>query len=59
MGRVKSGVVFNPDAPVEAYFDPTVHAKVRDNTEAVQALRGSKHNMSTEPLETEVIVRLG
>jgi hypothetical protein len=59
MGPVKSGVVFNPDAPAEAYSDPTVHAKVRDYAEAVRALRGSEHNLSTEPLETEVIVRLG
>jgi hypothetical protein len=59
MGLVKSGVVFNPDAPAEAYSDPTVHAKVRDYAEAVRALRGSEHNLSTEPLKTEVIVRLG
>ena len=44
MGPVKSGVV---------------HAKVRDYTEAVRALCGSDHNLSTEPLETEVIMRLG
>jgi hypothetical protein len=59
MGPVKSGVVFNPDAPAEAYPDPTVHAKVRDYAEVVRALRGSEHNLSTELLETEVIVRLG
>ena len=59
MGPVKSGVVFNPDAPSQAYSDPSVHAKVRDYTEAVRALRGLDHNLSTEPLETEVIVRLG
>jgi hypothetical protein len=59
MGSVKSGVVFNPDAPTEAYSDPTVHAKVRDYAEVVRVLRGSEHNLSTEPLETEVIVRLG
>ena len=59
MGPVKSGVIFNPDAPAQAYSDPSVHAKVRDYTEAVRALRGSDHNLSTEPLKTEVIVRLG
>ena len=59
MGPVKSSVVFNPDAPAQAYSDPSVHAKVRDYTEAVRALRGSDHNLSTEPLEIEVIVRLG
>jgi hypothetical protein len=59
MGLVKSSVVFNPDAPAEAYSDPTVHAKVRDYAEAIRALRGSEHNLSTEPLKTEVIVRLG
>jgi hypothetical protein len=59
MGPVKSGVVFNSDAPAQAYSDPSVHAKVRDYTEAVRALLGSDHNLSTEPLETEVIVRLG
>jgi hypothetical protein len=57
IGLVKSGVVFNPDAPAEAY--PTVHATVRDYAEAIRALRGSEHNLSTEPLKTEVIVRLG
>ena len=59
MGPMKSGVVFNSDAPTQANSDPSVHAKVRDYTEAVRALRGSDHNLSTEPLETEVIVRLG
>jgi hypothetical protein len=41
MGRVKSGVVFNSDAPTEAYSDPTIHAKVRDYAEAVRVLLGS------------------
>ena len=59
MGPVKSGVVFNPDATAQAYSDPSVHAKVRDYMKAVRALRGSDHNLSTEPLETEVIMRLG
>ena len=59
MGPVKSGVVFNPDATAQAYSDPSIHAKVRDYTEVVRALHGSDHNLSTEPLETEVIVRLG
>ena len=59
MGPVKSDVVFNSNAPAQAYSDPSVHAKVRDYTETVRALRGSDHNLSTEPLETEVIVKLG
>ena len=58
MGLVKFGVVFNPDALAQAYSNPSIHAKVRDYTEAVRAFRGSDHNLSTEPLETEVIVRL-
>jgi hypothetical protein len=59
MGRVKSGVVFNPDAPAQAYSDPTVHAKVRDYAEAVRAVHGSDYNLSTEPLDTQTIVRIG
>jgi hypothetical protein len=59
MGPVKSSVIFNLDAPAQAYSDPTVHGKVRDYVEAVRSLRGSYYNLSTEPLETEVIVRLG
>jgi hypothetical protein len=59
MGPVKSSVIFNPDATALAYSDPSVHAKVRDYAEVVRALRGLDHNLSTEPLETEVIVRLG
>ena len=59
MGPVKSGVVFNPDALAQAYSDPSIHAKVRDYTEVVRALHGSDHNLSTEPLEIEVIVKLG
>jgi hypothetical protein len=59
MGLVKSGVVFNPDAPAQAYSDLTVHGKVRDYVVVVRSLRGSDYNLSTKPLETEVIVRLG
>jgi hypothetical protein len=59
MGPVKSGVIFNPDAPAQAYSDPSVHAKVKEYAEAVRALCGSDHNLSPEPLETDVIVRLG
>ena len=59
MGPVKSGVVFNLDATAQAYSDPSIHSKVRDYMETVRALRGLDHNLSTEPLETEVIVRLG
>jgi hypothetical protein len=40
----------------QAYFDPTVHAKVRDYAEAVH---GSDFNLSTEPLDTLTIVRIG
>jgi hypothetical protein len=47
-----------PECPAQAYSDLNVHAKVRDYVEAVR-LRGSDHNLSTEPLETNVIVRLG
>jgi hypothetical protein len=59
MGPVKSGVVFNPDAPAQAYSDTTVHAKVRDYVEAVRLLHGPDYNVSTEPLDIETIVRLG
>jgi hypothetical protein len=59
MGRVSSDVSFNPDAPPEAYTDPTVHTKVRDYTEAVRTLHGSDYDLSSESLHTEVIVRLG
>jgi hypothetical protein len=59
MGPVKSGVVFNSDAPTQAYSDLSIHAKVRDYAKVVRALHGSDHNLSTEPLEIDVIVRLG
>ena len=59
LGSVKSGATFNLDAPAQAYSDPSVHTKVRDYTEAVRLLHGSDYNLSTEPFETEVIVRLG
>jgi hypothetical protein len=59
MGRVSSDISFNPDAPPKAYTDPTVHAKVRDYTEAVRTLHGSDYELSNEPLHAEVIVRLG
>jgi len=59
MGSVKSGVTFNPDAPAQAYSDPTIHAKVTEYTESVRALRGPDVDLRTHPLETEVIVRRG
>ena len=59
MGSVKSGVTFNPDAPAQAYSDPTIHAKVMEYTESVRALRGPDVDLRTHPLETEVIVRRG
>jgi hypothetical protein len=59
MGPVKFDVVFNPDAPAQTYFDLSIHTKVKDYAEAVRALHGSDHNLSSEPLETDVIIRLG
>jgi len=59
MGSVKSGVTFNPDAPAQAYSDPTIHAKVMEYTESVRALRGPDVDLRTHPLETVVIVRRG
>jgi hypothetical protein len=59
MGLVKSGVVFNQDAPAQAYSDTTIHTKARDYVEAVRSLHGPDYNVSTEPLDTETIARLG
>jgi hypothetical protein len=59
MGPVKSGVIFNLDAPAQAYSNMTVHAKIRDYVEAVRSLHGPYYNVSTKPLDTEMIVRLG
>jgi hypothetical protein len=59
MGKVSSDASFNLDAPPEAYSDPGVYAKVREYTVAVRERHGVDFDVSTEPLDTETVMRIG
>jgi hypothetical protein len=41
------------------YSDPNVYTKVQDHTSAVREIHGKDYNVHTEPIDAEVIMRLG
>ena len=64
MGYVPHGqgivlVSFDPAAPPQAYSDPNVYTKVQEYTSTIREIYGADYNMRTEPIDAEVIMRLG
>jgi hypothetical protein len=58
-GKVTSDVTYNPDDGPEAYTNPTVYNRLYDFTAMVLEVHGPDNDSSTEPIDPDVLMRVG
>ena len=58
-GRATSDVTFNPEDPPEAYSNPSMHSRLSDYNSMAREVHGPQFDPSTEPIDAEVIMRVG
>jgi hypothetical protein len=57
-GKAASDVTYNPDDGPEAYTNPAVYS-LHDYTAMVQEVHGPDYDPSTEPIDPDVLMRVG
>jgi hypothetical protein len=58
-GKATSDVTYNPDDGSEAYTNPTVYSRLHDYTAMAQEVHGPNYDPSTEPIDPDVLMRVG
>jgi len=58
-GKATSNVTYNPDDPPSAYSNPSVHSRIQAYTEMGRQVHGPDWDPRTQPLDGEVIMRVG
>jgi hypothetical protein len=58
-GKATSDVTYNPDDGPEAYTNPTIYSRLHDYTAMAQEVHGPDYDPSTEPIDTDVLMRVG
>ena len=58
-GKATSNVTYNPDDPPSAYSNPSVHSRIQAYTEMGRQVHGADWDPRTQPLDGEVIMRVG
>ena len=53
------GNTYNPAHPPEEYTNPSAHSKVTEYTSAARRQHGDDFDPATEPLDAEIVMRLG
>jgi hypothetical protein len=54
-----SDVTYNPDDGPEAYTNPAVYSRHHDYTAMAQEIHGPEYDPSTEPIDPDVLMRVG
>ena len=57
--KAASNVTYNPDDPPSAYSNPSVHSRIQAYTEMGRQVHGADWDPRTQPLDGEVIMRVG
>ena len=57
--KAASNVTYNPDDPPSAYSNPPVHGRIQSYTEMGRQVHGLDWDPRTQPLDGEVIMRVG
>jgi hypothetical protein len=52
-------VTYNPTNGPKAYTNASVHSKLSEYTSAVRQRHGEDFNLTTQPLDTNILMRLG
>lgn len=58
-GKATSDVVFNLEDGANAYTNPTAHTRIRAYTEGVREVHGPDYDPTTQPIDPEVVMRVG
>jgi hypothetical protein len=58
-GKATSDVDYNPEDPLEAYRNVTIHNSLSQYTEMARMVHGPEYDPSTEDLDGEVVMRVG
>jgi hypothetical protein len=58
-GKATSDVTYNPDDGPEAYTNPAVCSRLHDYTAMAQEVHGPNYDPSTEPVDSDVLMRVG
>ena len=58
-GKATSDVTYNPDDGPEAYTNPAVYSRLHDYTAMAQEVHGPDYDPSTEPINPDVLMRVG
>ena len=58
-GKATSDVDYNQEDRPEAYSNVTVHNRLSEYTSMAREVHGSEHDLSTEDLDGEVVMRVG
>ena len=60
MGKVTTNIEYDPDAPLEAYTNSSVHTHLSSYTEAARSVHGSGYDPRTEErLDPQLVMRVG
>ena len=60
MGKATADIEYDPDAPVEAYTNSSVHTRLSSYTEAARPVHGPGYNPRTEErLDPQLVMRVG
>ena len=58
-GKAASNISFSLDDPASAYSNSSIHTRVNEYVSAVRSVHGEDYDPSTEPIDGEVVMRLG
>ena len=58
-GKATSDITFREDDPPEEYSNPTIQPRVTGYTMMARQIHGSEFDPRTEPLSSEVVMRMG
>ena len=58
-GKATSDVTYNPEDPPEAYSNETIHSYLNEYTSMTWEVHGSDYDPRTQPLDGEIVMRVG
>ena len=60
MGKATADIEYDPDAPLEAYTNSSVHTRLSSYTEAARSVHGPGYDPRTEErLDPQLVMRVG
>jgi len=58
-GKAMSVVSYNPEDPLEAYTNLSVHTRISEYTSAARSVHRPEYDPSTEDFDAEIVMRVG